>query len=115
MFKFIFVIITDPLGLPIEWYKEWIILAIIGIIAYVLAYDKVGQLYHEHFISGRMEGSFFHWLIRAFYFVIIWAVTYGAIWLGKFVISHKVEFGIGIAIVVLIVITVKLVAWKKEK
>ncbi len=59
MFKFIFDIITDPLGLPIEWYYEWIVLGIIGYISYLLAYDKVGILYHEDFISGRTAGSFF--------------------------------------------------------
>ena len=33
MFKFIFDLATEPLGLPIEWYYEWIILLFIGEIA----------------------------------------------------------------------------------
>ena len=33
MFKFIFDLATEPLGLPIEWYYEWIILLVIGEIA----------------------------------------------------------------------------------
>ena len=33
MFKFIFDLATEPLGLPIEWYYEWIILFVIGEIA----------------------------------------------------------------------------------
>lgn len=44
MFKFIFDLATEPLGLPIEWYYEWIILAVIGYIAYLIAYEKVGSL-----------------------------------------------------------------------
>lgn len=28
MFKFIFNLATEPLGLPIEWYYEWIILLV---------------------------------------------------------------------------------------
>ena len=64
MFKFIFDLATEPLGLPIEWYYEWIILAVIGYIAYLIAYDKIGSLYHGDFISGRATGSFFHWIIR---------------------------------------------------
>lgn len=111
MFKFIFDFATDPLGLPIEWYYEWVILGGIGYIAYLIAYDKVGDLYHGDFISGRIAGSFFHWIIRTVYFIIMWAITYGVIWIGKFVISHKVEVGIGLAIVILVAIVVKLVIW----
>ena len=44
MFKFIFDLAIEPLGLPIEWYYEWIILAVIGYIAYLIAYEKVGSL-----------------------------------------------------------------------
>ena len=67
MFKFIFDLATEPLGLPIEWYYEWIILAVIGYIAYLIAYEKVGSLYHGDLISGRAAGSFCHWIIRTFY------------------------------------------------
>lgn len=59
MFRFIFDLATEPLGLPIDWYYEWIILGVIGYIAYLIAYDKVGSLYHGDFISGRAAGSFF--------------------------------------------------------
>lgn len=40
MFKFIFDLITEPLGLPIEWYYEWIILLVIGEMAYRVAYNR---------------------------------------------------------------------------
>lgn len=115
MFKFIFDIITDPLRLPVKWYYEWIILAIIDMATYNLAYERVGRLYCLDFISGKMEGSFLHWVIRSFYFVIIWAVTYGVFFMGQFVISHKVECGIGIAIIILVAIIVKFTMCKKNK
>lgn len=73
MFKFIFDLATEPLGLPIDWYYEWIILGVIGYIAYLIAYDKVGSLYHGDFVSGRAAGSFFHWIIRTIYFIVMWA------------------------------------------
>lgn len=53
MFKFIYELVKDPLGLPIAWYCEWIILAAINWFSYVFAYEKVGILYHGDFISGR--------------------------------------------------------------
>ena len=79
MFKFIFDLATEPLGLPIEWYYEYVILAVVGFIAYIIAFRCVGSMYREGFIRSRDAGSFFHWLIRLIFFVIIWAITYGVI------------------------------------
>jgi hypothetical protein len=115
MFKFIFDLATEPLGLPIEWYYEWIILGVIGYIAYLIAYDKVGSLYRGDFISGRTAGSFFHWIIRTIYFIVMWAITYGVIWIGKFVVAHKIQVAIGICSIVTVVIAAKLFIWIKER
>ena len=69
IFKFLFERATDPLGLPINAFYEYIILAVIGAVAYGIAYSKVGDMYHGSLISGRTEGSFFHWRIRLIFFV----------------------------------------------
>lgn len=79
IFKFLFERATDPLGLPINALYEYIILAVIDAIAYGIAYSKVGDMYHGGLISGRTEGSFFHWLIRLILFVGLWLLIYGAI------------------------------------
>lgn len=79
IFKFLFERATDPLGLPINALYEYIILAVIDAIAYGIAYSKVDDMYHGGLISGRTEGSFFHWLIRFILFVGLWLLTYGAI------------------------------------
>jgi len=79
MFKYIFNLLIDPLGLPIEWYYEYLILAAIGAVAYGIAYRCVGDLYHMGAIDGRTSGSFFHWLLRLILFAVLWAVTYGMI------------------------------------
>lgn len=79
IFKFLFERATDPLGLPINAFYEYIILAVIGAVAYGIAYSKVGDMYHASLISGRTEGSFFHWLIRLILFVGLWLLAYGAI------------------------------------
>ena len=115
MFKFVFDLATEPLGLPVEWYYEWIILLVIGEIAYQIAYDKVGTLYHGDFISGRVEGSFFHWINRTIYFFAMWAVTYGVIWIGKLISAHKIQAAIGICSIVTVVMAVKLFIWIKAR
>lgn len=79
IFKFLFERATDPLGLPINAFYEYIILAVIGAVAYGIAYSKVGDMYHGSLISGRTEGSFFHWLIRLILFVGLWLLAYGSI------------------------------------
>ena len=79
IFKFLFERATDPLGLPINPIYEYVILAVIGLVAYGIAYSKVGDMYHGGLISGRTEGSFFHWLIRLILFVGLWLLAYGAI------------------------------------
>ena len=89
MYKFLFELATDPLGLPIEWYYEYLILVVINWLAYKLAYSKVGDLYNGVFISGRGTGSFLHWLIRFVFFVVIWAVTYFVVLAGKFVLANR--------------------------
>ena len=60
MFKLIFEILTDPLGLPIEWYWEYLILTVIGAVAYAVAYRCVGDMYSGGMIDGSTSGSFFH-------------------------------------------------------
>lgn len=88
IFKFIFERVTDPLGLPIDLVYEYAILAVIELIAYGIAYNKVGDMYHNGFIHGRMEGSFFHWIIRGFLWVITWLATYGSIQIYYFIYAN---------------------------
>ena len=88
MFKLIFEFLTEPLGLPIEWYYEYVILAVVGFAAYAIAFRCVGSMYREGFISSRGAGSFFHWLIRLIFFVIIWAITYGVIAFVKWLCAN---------------------------
>ena len=86
--SFLFDRITDPLGLPIAGYWEWIILAIIAFSAYAIAFRAVGDLYDGGMISGSADGSILHWIIRLIVFVVIWAVTYFVIWLAKLIFAH---------------------------
>lgn len=115
MWKLIFEFLTEPLGLPVEWYWEYIILAIIGFVAYIIAFRYVGKMYHNDIINSRGSGSFFHWLIRLIFFTIILALTYGVIFLIKWICDNwiLVLSIIGfIALVTAIVIIV--VLWRKR-
>ena len=101
MFKFLFEILTDPLGLPINALWEYLILAIINAIAFKIAWDAS---------PGGFGGSAIHWVVRLIAFVIIWAVTYGIIALAKwifvnwivalFIVAGFIILGIIIAVVI---------------
>lgn len=92
LFSFLFDLATEPLGLPVDAWKEWIILGIIGVVAYIVAFRFIGDLYSNGEISGSTVGSIIHWIIRFGAFAVIWAVTYGVIAVGKFVIAHWLPF-----------------------
>lgn len=79
IFKSLYELGTSPLGLPINFFYEYLILGVIEVISYGIAYRKVGDMYFRGIINGKTAGSFFHWIIRAFLFVIMWAITFGAI------------------------------------
>ena len=119
MFKFIFEILTDPLGLPIEWYWEYLILAVIGAIAYAVAYRCVGDMYSGGMIDGSISGSFFHWLIRLILFVALWAVTYGIIAAVKWLTDNWVLvlsiLGSVVAVVGIVAIAAIIVRRRKKK
>lgn len=81
MLKFLFEFITNPLGLPIEWYWEYIILGLINIIAFGIAWKLS---------PGGRWGSEIHWGIRTIAFGVLWGITYIVIAFIKFVISHLI-------------------------
>lgn len=90
IFSFIFDRLTDPLGLPIPALWEYVILLVIGSIAYAIAFSAVGGMYDSGSIHSRGAGSVFHWLIRLIVFVVIWAITYGIITIVKWITANWV-------------------------
>ncbi|MBM7562768.1 hypothetical protein [Fusibacter tunisiensis] len=79
MFKFLFNILTDPLGLPIPVIYEYIIIFIISLIAFKLAWDAS---------PGGKYGSLIHWIVRLIATIVIWSITYLFIILIKLIISN---------------------------
>lgn len=105
VFWFLFERLVDPLGLPIEAWKEYLILLAIGEIAYIITFYVVGRMYDNHDISSSESGSIFHWGIRLTVFVIMWAVTYGVIWLAQFIATYM-WWVIGVLGVIVVILTI---------
>lgn len=87
--KIIFDYAINPLGIPmLEPLYEWSILFLIELIAFKIAFSKVGDLYRYGFIHSRDVGSIIHWIIRIIVFTFIWAITYGFFWIGLFLFAY---------------------------
>ena len=81
MLKFVFTILIDPLGLPINALWEYLILLVLNEIAYRIAWEAS---------PGGFGGSTIHWAVRTISFVVMWAVTYGIITAVKWIFAHWV-------------------------
>ena len=114
--SFVFDKFTDPLTLPIEPLYEWIILGIIGLIAYAASFRIVGDMYDSGSINGSFLGSFFHWIIRLLIFVPIWFVVYLVIVIAQWIIAHWVlTLSILGALIVLTVATISIIHYSSSR
>ncbi len=114
IFSFIFDKATDPLTLPIHFLWEWLILGVIGEIAYRFAFRKVGNLYRTGFIRGRFAGSLLHWIIRFFIYVPVWAIVYWVIVFVQWIMANWVT-AIIISITVIFLIIAMTIVYKRIK
>ncbi len=79
MYKFLFELITNPLGLPINPIWEYVILLVLNEIAFQIAWNAS---------PGGKWGSEIHWAVRLPMFIILWAVVYGIIAAVKWVCAN---------------------------
>ena len=77
--KYLFEYIVDSFSLLENPLDDYVVMAIIGIIAYGVAYSLVGKLYNYDIIDGRGAGHILHWIIRLIVFVIIFYLAATAI------------------------------------
>lgn len=113
--RFLFGSLTDPLGLPLDWWKEWAILLVIGEIAYHLAYGSVGKLYDFDIIHTRTGGKIAHWTIRLVCYVVMWTVTRVAIWLFRLIVSNWITALCIVAGIVAIAILITVIKRKRTR
>lgn len=85
MKKFVFDLITSPFSLFENSFYDYIAIAVIGYIAYKIAYSIVGD------IGLRREaGSIAHWTIRFIVFVAMWLMCCIIIKVITFIINNWV-------------------------
>ena len=88
--KPLFEILTGEIAVCDNVIYNYIIMAVVGKIAYRAAWSLIGDGYDAGFINGKMAGSFWHWIVRI---VIYGGVAYlirGGIWLYNCIIAVPV-------------------------
>lgn len=72
--KLLFEYIVSSFSLFEDPIKNYTVMAIIGAIAFSVAYRAVGVLYSFGIIGGRESGHVLHWIIRLIVFGVIYYV-----------------------------------------
>ena len=79
MYSIIFDILTDPLSLPINALWEYLILAVIGMLAFAIGWEVS---------PGGIFGAIIHWTVRLLAFFALWAITYAVIATVQWIIRY---------------------------
>lgn len=109
MLKMMFEYLTDSYSLLENPIDNYIIMAVVGFIAYLIAYNIVGWLYHTDMIDGRGAGHILHWIIRLIVFVAIYYAVATAIRIYQWIIgvpTHVWWIVVGAVVSVAIISTV---------
>lgn len=106
MWKFIYELLVNPLGLPIEPFWEYIIILLVGEVAHEIAY----------WISpgGKTFGSIVYWISKFITFLLMWAILYILIIIVRFIIAHWIWFASGL-LLLMVGITIIIIFKKKNK
>jgi hypothetical protein len=73
--KLLFEYFTESFSLLENPTDDYVIMVFIGIIAYVIAYILVGELYRNNLIAGRGAGHYLHWFIRLIVFMVLFYIA----------------------------------------
>lgn len=87
--KPIFEMITGEYILFNDILWNYIVMGIIGIIAFKVAWNIGGKLYTSGIITGKNTGSIIHWIIRLIVFIGVFYIGSAIIWLTKFIYTYK--------------------------
>ncbi len=97
MLKTIFELLTSQLGLPIHTMGEYILITVIGYIAYRIAWNVS---------PGGPAGSLIHWSVRLIVFATFWGCAYVLITFAKWVIQNWIIALTVVVSILLIVFTI---------
>lgn len=84
-----FELLTSPLTISDNYFVNYIIIGLIGFVAFKVAFKIVGDIG----LFGEV-GSILHWIIRFVVFFLLWFVCCIVMKITKFIISHIVVISV---------------------
>jgi len=84
--KPLFEVFTGDVAVMDNVICNYLIMLIVGEIAFRGAWRFVGDLYHLGLIEGKSSGSLIHWVVRFIFYVVTAYIIRGGIWLYGFFI-----------------------------
>lgn len=119
MLKLLFQYLTDSYALLENPVDNYIIMGVVGFIAFLVAYRIVGWFYGENLIGSSGAGSILHWIIRFIVFVAIYYVIATLIRSYKWIVGVPIYvWWIVLTLIIAIVVGVliiKLISIGKKK
>lgn len=88
---------------------NYIIMTVIGLFAFGIAWRCVKNLYDNNIISGKNSGSLIHWTIRLVVFVALFYIFNLLIWLTKFIYMHRQIICTIICSIVILAIIIRII------
>lgn len=112
--KPIFEWLTDGYTLFDNVLHNYLTMAIVGFIAFAVAWNIVGLLYRNDMISGRISGSILHWIIRLITFVVLFSFISVVLRVIRFIITVPLWIWLTIAGLLIVGIFISLVIRNKR-
>lgn len=117
--KLIFEYLTGEIFLFENPVENYIVIALVGYVAFEIAFHAVGKLYGCGIINGSEEGSFFHWFIRIVFLVIIYYLIATVVklynWFNNLPITKWWVIGGAVGGFVFLYGLVKIIKYKKRE
>lgn len=82
---------------------NYFLMAIVGVLAFIIAWKVVGSLYDDKYIISKKAGSIIHWVIRLIAFIIVFSFASIIIWIVKLILVIPIWLWIVILIVFLLI------------
>lgn len=85
--KPLFDILTGDVAVMDNVLYNYLIMLVVGEIAFRVAWSFVGDLYRMGAIDGKASGSIIHWIIRLIAYVVCAYIIRGGIWIYEFMVA----------------------------
>lgn len=119
MLKILFEYLTDSYALLENPIHNYIIMGVVGLIAYFIAFGIVGWFYNEKMIRSSTAGSILHWTIRFIVFLVIYYTFATVIRIYNWIKSIPVHVWWIVLIIILVsivmIVILKIIVGQKNK